>query len=67
MTVIKTALAKLEKENMHIKLIDTGDLAHEYLTPIDIHYIMQDDKIVHVGNKESIISFALKLTDTKAG
>ena len=61
MADIKTALANLEKANMHVKLIDYGDLSDTFLTPIDTHYIMKEDKIVHIGNKETIISFALKL------
>lgn len=61
MADIKNALAKLEKANMHIKQIETRDLAHEYLTPIDTHYIMQGDKIVHIGNKNTVIAFALRL------
>ena len=61
MADIKTALANLEKANMHVKLMGHGDLSDTYLTPIDTHYIMKDDKIVHIGNKETVIRFALKL------
>lgn len=61
MVDIKKVLANLEKANMHVKRIGSGDLPHEYLSPIDTHYVMKDDKVVHIGNKETVICFALKL------
>jgi len=61
MSDIKTALANLEKANMHVKQMTSRDLPDCFITPIDTHYIMKDEKIVHIGNKETVISFALKL------
>ena len=56
---MKKALANLTKLNMNVKRV-RSDLAGVYITPLDTHYIMQNENIVHVGNEKTVVEFALR-------
>jgi hypothetical protein len=58
-TDIKKALATLTRLNMNVKHV-RSDLTGIYLTPLDTHYIMQNNNIVHVGNQKTVVEFALR-------
>jgi len=59
---IKKVLENLDKANMHVHVNPHRDLSgHSGMLPMDTHYVMQGDKIVHIGNKETIANFAMRL------
>tara|TARA_R110000851_G_C12762506_1_gene533232 strand:+ start:134 stop:322 length:189 start_codon:yes stop_codon:yes gene_type:complete len=60
MEYLKKALANLDKLNMHVKRV-RSNLEGVFITPLDTHYIMQNEKIVHVGTEDTVVEFALRL------
>jgi hypothetical protein len=54
------ALEKLSESDMHVKLIGS-DLKGVFRTPLDTHYVMQGETVVHTGNSKTVIDFALRL------
>ena len=62
---LKKVLEKLETAKMHVHVIDhsnyTGMDAPIALLVMSTHYVMHDDKIVHIGNEHTIENFALRL------
>jgi len=61
---LKKVLEKLEFAKMQVHVIDhsnyTGMSAPIALLAMGTHYVVHDDKIVHIGNEHTIESFALR-------
>jgi len=59
----KKVLEILESAKMHVHVIDhsnyTGMAAPIALLAMSTHYVMHDDKIVHIGNERTVENFAL--------
>lgn len=63
-------LQNLESSGMHVHVIDHSDGYKGLNFPIALlaastHFVMQEDKIVHVGNVYTINHFALNLEGVK--
>jgi len=62
---LKKILEKLEFAKMHVHVIDhsnyTGMPAPIALLAMGTHYVMHNDKIVHIGNEHTIENFVLRL------
>ena len=61
----KQAIEKMCEYNMHVKAIGSDSIG-VLLTAIDTHYVMQDERIVHVGNEQTCMIFALSPRSSKA-
>lgn len=64
---IKRILAKLEAADMHVHLINHSKDGYKGMNvPISLlvnstHYVMKENKIVHIGNVSTINDFVLRL------
>ena len=59
MSDMKKALDNLTRLSMNVKHV-RSDLVGVFITPLDTHYVMQNENIVHVGNEKTVVEFALR-------